>query len=112
MNSKIKCIIFDLGGVIVELNNFPQLVTGSSEQQTQDTFWYQWLRSSSVRAFESGTISFKQFITAFFHEQPVAMSEEHFAQVFRQWPKRIVPGVESILQHLRQTYHLAVLNNS
>lgn len=96
----------------MELDNFPQLVTGSSVRQSQEMFWRRWLRSSSVRAFESGTISFQQFVTAFFQEQPVSVSVEHFTHAFRQWPKRIGPGVESILHHLHQTYHLAILSNN
>jgi len=112
MNASIDYIAFDLGGVLVELDNFPQLITGSSDRAAQDRFWHQWLTSSSVRAFECGKLSFQKFVPAFFQEHQVSISEQEFIHAFIRLPKRPFPGVKVLLRRLALQWPLVVLSNN
>ena len=112
MNTNIEYIAFDLGGVLVELDNFPQIVTGSSDQAVQDRFWHQWLTSPSVRAFECGKLSFQEFVPAFLHEHQVPITEQEFINAFMRLPKRLFPGIKALLRRLASQQYLVVLSNN
>jgi putative hydrolase of the HAD superfamily len=112
INASIEYIAFDLGGVLIELDNFPRLVIGASDQTAQDRFWHQWLTSCSVRAFECGKLSFQEFVPEFFHEHQVSISEQEFIHAFKRLPKRPFPGVKALLKKLALQWPLVVISNN
>ncbi|MDA0681042.1 MAG: hypothetical protein O3A13_02875 [Proteobacteria bacterium] len=54
----IKVLLFDLGGVLLRLNN-PQATFGLKTSESE--FLDRWLRSPSVRDFERGAIEAETF---------------------------------------------------
>ena len=112
MNTDIKLILFDLGGVLVELDNFPELVTGSSDVHVQQEFWRCWLNSEATRAFESGKIRFREFVTKFLDEHQLHVNQSTFIDTFATWPKRVYEGIEDILQQLQPRYQLGIFSNN
>ena len=55
----IKAVIFDMGGVIVELGPLTDILGDLPIEQ--DAFWSRWLKSTAVRAFEMGKIDEPSF---------------------------------------------------
>lgn len=111
-NTNIQYIAFDLGGVLIELNNLPELFTGSPERTDQERFWHQWLTSSSVRAFECGRLSFQEFVTAFLKEYQIPISQQEFMRAFTRLIKRPFPGIKALLKRLASQWPLVVLSNN
>ena len=47
-------LLFDLGGVIVELVGLPAFRGWMAQRMSDDEIWERWIRSPTVRSFESG----------------------------------------------------------
>ena len=45
----IEVILFDLGGVIVELGGLPEMREWTGNRYSDEKFWEMWLNSSAVR---------------------------------------------------------------
>jgi HAD superfamily hydrolase (TIGR01509 family) len=103
-------LLFDLGGVLVELGDFPILPawTSLTEAQLRD----RWLHADAVRAFESGRIDEATFATAVVAEFDLQVTPELFLDTFRQWPRGLYPGAVSFLQKLGEAHPIACLSNT
>ena len=110
--AKIKVILFDLGGVLVELDGPPLKAHWLKQEISVEENWRLWARSSLVEAFESGHISTREFTTGLIDEFQLNVSEEEFVREFTAWPKGLFPGTELWLKHLQQHYVLACYSNT
>jgi beta-phosphoglucomutase-like phosphatase (HAD superfamily) len=54
-------VLFDVGGVLVELSGVATLLGWLDHRLTIQQLWSHWLHSPSVRAFETGRIDERQF---------------------------------------------------
>jgi HAD superfamily hydrolase (TIGR01509 family) len=101
-----KNIIFDLGGVLFELDfkNSISRLLNSNENDFQKLF-QKWLFSPSIREFESGKISYEDFFTNMTKEFDLNLSLEDFTKEF----KNIVVGpfkeTEELLNTLKNKEH-------
>jgi hypothetical protein len=53
---KTRVVLFDVGGVLVELGGVDALLGWLGSNTTVEQLWPVWLRSPAVRAFETGRI--------------------------------------------------------
>lgn len=109
MKTEYKNLIFDLGGVLIELGEFPipQKLLPADEKFTL----MEWFSSPTAHQFERGEISSEQFAQLFIETLNIDISIEDFIEYFRKWPKRIFPNAVSLLEKLSKHYHLSVLSN-
>jgi HAD superfamily hydrolase (TIGR01509 family) len=103
-------IVFDLGGVMVELSGIQTMAARSN--RGPEEWWPRWLASASVRRFESGQITAEQFAGQIIAEFELPIDEAHFLREFAAWPKRPYPGAPELLNSLRPSYRLASLSNT
>src|SRR4029453_12402902 len=54
--SDIEVILFDLGGVLIELAGVEKMIEWSPGIETVEELWRRWLHSDAVRRFETGAI--------------------------------------------------------
>jgi FMN phosphatase YigB (HAD superfamily) len=54
-------ILFDLGGVLIELAGVEQMLEWSPGIDTIDELWRRWLRSPAVRCYETGAATGEEF---------------------------------------------------
>jgi putative hydrolase of the HAD superfamily len=108
----IKVILFDLGGVLVELTGVPVMLEWTNHRYDEETLWEAWLNSPAVRYFEKGCSSPEQFADGLIEEMGLPVGRAEFIHRFREWPKGLFPGVPSLLEKLKATYTLACLSNS
>ncbi len=108
----IKIILFDLGGVLVELTGVPTMHEWTQNRYDDETLWEAWLSSPAVRSFEKGYSTAKQFGDQIIREMDLPISSSEFIQAFRQWPIGLFPGVSHLMERLRNDYTLACLSNS
>ncbi len=105
-------IVFDLGGVLIELAGISRMLGWLGEGATADELWRRWLASESVRGFECGRLDTRQFADAFLAEFQIPISGEQFIAEFTVWPRAPYPGASDLLKRLQGEYTVACLSNT
>jgi putative hydrolase of the HAD superfamily len=105
-------IVFDLGGVLIELGGVPRMLELLDHRVTVDELWTRWLSSPSVRQFETGRMDADQFALRLLAEFELSISPGQFIAEFTAWPKGLFPGTIELLQALAPRYTLACLTNT
>ena len=108
----IKIILFDLGGVLVELTGVPTMLKWTRNKYDVEKLWEAWLSSPAVRAFETGATTTEQFADQIIREMKLPVGKHEFTDRFRNWPKGLFPGVPNLLNRLKSNYILACFSNS
>jgi putative hydrolase of the HAD superfamily len=112
MNSHIDAIVFDIGGVLVELGGVGQMIEWCGGTLDEQELWRRWLGSPSVRRFESGQSNATEFARTVLEEFALQVECEVFLQAFATWPKALYPGATRLLRLLAPRYYLASLSNT
>src|SRR5262245_20990602 len=108
-----QVILFDLGGVLVEVDGVAALQRVLEQQLPSEEVWQRWLTASAwVSMFESGQCTPEAFATGIVTEWGLAVTAEAFLDDFRHWPKRLFPCVRDMLALLAQRCTLACLSNT
>jgi putative hydrolase of the HAD superfamily len=105
-------LVFDLGGVLVENAGADRIRAWLPTAPAPEEIWRAWLTSPTVRAFESGNLAATQFAAAVIAELSLPVSPAEFLTDFAGWITQLYPGVLALLQHLSQSYRLAILSNT
>ena len=108
----IKVILFDLGGVLVELTGVPIMLKWTKHRYDEASLWEAWLNSPAVRSFEKGYSSPEKFADALIREMDLPVGKDEFIQRFKEWPRGLFPGVLGLMESLKNRYTLACLSNS
>jgi HAD superfamily hydrolase (TIGR01509 family) len=109
-NESIDVILFDLGGVLIELG--PSPLPDNALPADLSFSAVDWLRSDAAIAFEKGHNSADSFARSMIAELDLQCSVEKLTEHFTRWPKGLFPGARELLQDLRRTYRLAILTNT
>ena len=104
----IKVILFDLGGVLLRLRN-PLETFGLPGSETE--FKQRWLRSPSVRQFESGAIDTEEFARKIVVEAELPYDWREFIERFDSWPEDLFEQTLNVLQTIPDGYRRALLSN-
>lgn len=107
----IDIILFDLGGVLVELTGVPTMIKWTKNIYNESEIWEAWLRSPSVRSFEKGDSTARQFATDIIKEMNLPVGIAEFIDNFTLWPSGLYPGVPDLLNRLNHKT-LACFSNS
>ena len=108
--TSIKCVLFDLGGVLIELDGPP--LSPSASRLSERDIWQGWLNSVAVRRYESGLCDIEEFATTLIREMDLELSTAQLISQFEQWPKGLYQGALEILEGLKPGVHLACLSNT
>jgi glucose-1-phosphatase len=110
LNKYIEVILFDLGGVLIELGEspFPQewLTLGQNFKLSD------WFKSDTALLFERGQIPSANFANEIKNDLGLQVTTEDIISHFTMWPIGPYPGVSELLQALSQKYTLAILTNT
>jgi glucose-1-phosphatase len=109
---QLKVILFDVGGVLVELGGVRWVLDRMGPHATTEQLWPIWLRSPSVRAFETGRIESLTFAAGIIAELGIDAAPEDFVQSFTGWPTRVYPGAAELVASIPARYERALLSNS
>ena len=110
--SKLRVLLFDVGGVLVELGGVEAMLGWLGNRLTPDQLWRRWLESENVRGFETGRIDAPQFATGMIAEFGLRVGSQEFLDSFVGWPTGLYPGTLELLARIPRRYRRALLSNS
>jgi len=103
-----KVILFDLGGVLLRLND-PIATFGLDIELSE--FKDRWLQSPSVRKYESGGMNHDEFARNIVAEAALPYDSDEFIRRFDAWPDRLFDETLIVLQAIPPKFHRALLSN-
>lgn len=113
MESKpISWVLFDLGGVLVEIGGVVETIQASSNREAGVNPWEAWLRSPSVYRWETGGTSNEEFAAQIVEELNLDLSPAEFLADCSTWVLGTFPGIPEILASLEGRVGLACLSNT
>jgi len=112
LNRQFDVILFDLGGVLIELSGVARMLELTGNQMAPGELWRRWLTSAAVREFESGKSSIDAFADGVRREFDLPISSEQFVTEFGGWILGPYPGAVDLLNRLADSATLACLANT
>jgi putative hydrolase of the HAD superfamily len=107
----IEVVLFDLGGVLVELGGIEQMAHFAGED-SEDELWRRWLECPWVRRFERGRCDADSFSQGMVDAWSLTVGPAEFLEAFISWPKGLMPGAQELVQTLSTTTRVACLSNT
>jgi putative hydrolase of the HAD superfamily len=102
-------VLFDMGGVIVELGPLDELL---GLDIPADRFWPAWLSSPTVRRFERGECSPDEFGAGLVTELGLGIAPAEVVDRFRRFPRGLYPGAADLVASVARRAQTAVLSNT
>ena len=105
-------LLFDVGGVLVQLSGVATMLRWMGESATSEEMWRMWLHSTPVREFERGRIGAEEFAVAVTEEFRLPVNPQEFLTSFTGWVIGLYPGALEMLTQIPGSYKRAILSNS
>jgi len=105
-------LLFDAGGVLIELGPPPIKTQWLPPDQTLDDVWSNWISMDAGRKFESGQISAVEFAQEMISTLELKTDTESFIEHFRAWPVAPFAGTREWLLDISNSFHTAMLSNT
>lgn len=106
-----QAVVFDLGGVLVELGGVADFGTLIGVVDPQEV-WKRWLGSPAVRRFETGRCTDAEFGVEAVAEFRLAIEPDAFLQRFVAWPRGLFEGADELVGRIRPDVVCACLSNT
>lgn len=105
-------VLFDLGGVLVELKGVPTMLTWLGNNVSVDELWRMWLSSPVVRRFETGRAAPDEFADEIIRAMSLPVGKEEFLSAFSSWLTGLYPGALDLVRSVPERFTLATLSNT
>lgn len=109
---KISAVLFDVGGVLIELDGIPSLAKLLNSEQSHDEIYKNWMSSPSVIAHETGKLSADEFATRIVEDLKIDLSPDAFMQNFATWIVGTFPNTLELLDEIPSQIPVAALSNT
>ena len=110
--NEIRVVLFDLGGVLVELSGLPMLLSWLGHRVTAEQARTLWLTSPVVRLFETGKMQPEVFAAQMITELSLQVGSEQFLSELYIRSQRILPGAVELVRRVPRSYIRATLCNT
>lgn len=107
-----RVILFDIGGVLVELTGIPRMMELTHHRFTVPELWERWILSPAIRAFESGKISIDEFGIRILEEFNINLPPAQYLAEFTCWTAGLFPGAAALLSEVKKQAITASLSNT
>jgi len=112
MKPVFDLILFDLGGVLVDISGSNETMQFMKQAVPAAEFWRRWLYCSSVRTFESGQCDSETFAARVVEELDLSVTPARFIESYKQWVRGPFPGALELLEKLSAQISLGCLSNT
>jgi len=109
---KISAVLFDIGGVLIELNGLPSIAKLLNSNQSYDDIYKKWMASPSVIAHETGKMQADAFAVGAVHDLELTISPQAFIENFATWIVGVFPDTFSLLEDIPENITIAALSNT
>ncbi len=106
-----EIVLFDLGGVLVELGGVQEFA-GMANEADEETIWRRWLGCPWVRRFERGLCSADEFAAGMVESWSLRIAPGVFLDAFADWPKGLLPGATELVHETASRTRVACLSNT
>ena len=110
-STAIEVVLFDLGGVLIELGGSEELGRLVGEP-SEEELWRRWLGCPWVRRFERGQCGLQEFSEGMIESWELDLSPGTFLEIFAAWPKGLYPGAQDLVASLVGRTRTACLSNT
>lgn len=108
----IGVVLFDVGGVLVQLSGVATVLGWVADRWTPAQLWQRWLHSPAVRAFETGRTDADTFAADLVAELELRVDPALFLESFAGWPTGLYPGAHELVTRIPGHITRALLSNS
>lgn len=108
----ISAVLFDIGGVLIELDGLPSLAKLLGSQQTHDKIYKNWMASPAVIRHETGQISSDEFAIQVVQDLNIDLTPDAFMENFATWIVGVFPNTFDLLNAIPSTISIAALSNT
>ncbi len=107
----IELVLFDLGGVLVELRGVASMahLSGITDE---DELWRRWLDCRWVRIFESGGCGPEEFSRGVVEDWGLTVEPSEFLDLFARWPTGPMNGAEDLVTEVATRAEVGCLSNT
>jgi glucose-1-phosphatase len=110
--NEIRVVLFDVGGVLVELSGLAMLLLWLGHRITAEQVRTLWLTSPIVRSFETGKMQPAVFAQQMISELSLQVGSEEFLTELYIRSQRILPGAVELVRRVPRYYVRATLCNT
>lgn len=107
----ISVVLFDLGGVLVELQGPEVLVRLSGHSKSREEVRALWRRCSAVQEYETGCISLEAFAERVVLDLELPVTVDAFLQDYPSWMSRLHVQSMDVLRLASRHFRIAALSN-
>jgi HAD superfamily hydrolase (TIGR01509 family) len=108
----VEVVLFDVGGVLVEVAGVGRLREWLQRDHSDEDIWSLWLHSDAVREFESGRASAREFADNLIREMHLPVDPERLLAEFVEWIPGLYPGALELLGSISRDVRRGTLSNS
>ena len=108
--SDIRAVLFDMGGVIVQLDSLENVPGPSALNPIK--IWNTWMLSEAVQQFERGQSSVEHFAAGILGELKLEGTVEAFIERFVAFPQGLYPGAVHVVQGVPNNVITALPSNT
>ncbi len=109
---KIRVVLFDVGGVLIELSGLAVMLSWLQNRVTPEQVYTIWLSSPTVRSFETGRMKPELFAERIIAELELPVGKEEFLAEFCRWPLKGFPGAVELVNRVPRKFVRATLCNT
>lgn len=110
--NKIRIVLFDIGGVLVELSGLTMLLSWLGHRLTAEQVRTLWLTSPVVRLFETGKLPPTTFAEQMITQMSLPVGVEEFLSELCIRGQRMLPGAVELVRRVPRNYVRATLCNT
>lgn len=111
MAEPVDLVLFDLGGVLVEISGV-QVMLQLTGIESEEELWRRWLTCRWVRRFESGGCSQTEFAAGVVADWQLELSPAAFLEAFQDWPAGPLPGAAELVAQTRASVATGCFSNT
>lgn len=105
-------LLFDVMGVLAEDSKETTETVLQETKMTNEELWAFWVKSPTVREFDTGRISGQEFGERLVRDLNLPVSPDEFLELFGGWIVGLYDGTEALLGRIPSIYKKACLSNT
>lgn len=107
----IEVVLFDLGGVLVELEG-PPVPRAWTDVDREQELWDRWLTCPWVERFERGGCDVQAFAAGVVETWGLRVEPAVFTEHLRRWPRGLFPEAEPLVREVARSVRVGCLSNT